>query len=136
MRGAIRIGTTRHSNERRDPADAEPLSDVGPSSTVVGLDEQELAVLREVGGHWERVLRGRREWLRALPVDPGLHRFPSSPVAGRGARLAEVDFVASDEAGEAVVFPVDAAVTGRTRLVRPLPRRGRLRAGDRASRSR
>ena len=61
--------------------------------------------LREVGGHWERVLRGRREWLRALPVDPGLHRFPSSPVAGRGGRLAEVDFVASDEAGEVIATP-------------------------------
>jgi len=57
-----------HSNERRGPTGAEPLSDVGPSSTVVGLDEQELAALRQVGGHWERVLRGRQEWLRAGDV--------------------------------------------------------------------
>src|SRR5205814_935361 len=101
----IRIGTTRHSNERRDDGGAEPLSDVGPSSTVLGLDEQELAVLRQVGGHWERVLPERRGWLRALPVDPSLHRFPSAPVAGRGGRLAEVDFVASDEAGEVIATP-------------------------------
>ena len=62
-------------------------------------------MLGQVGGHWERVLRGRRGWLRALPVDPGLHRFPSSLAAGHGGRLAEVDFVASDEAGEVIATP-------------------------------
>jgi hypothetical protein len=53
------------------------LSDIGPASTVAGLDEQELWVLRQVGVRWGQALGDHRAWLRALPVDPGLHRFPS-----------------------------------------------------------
>ena len=49
------------------------------ASTVVGLDEKELAVLRRVGDHWGRALGRRRAWVGALPVDPGLHRFPARP---------------------------------------------------------
>jgi hypothetical protein len=60
------------------------LSDVGPSSTVLGLDEQELAVLREVGVGWGQALGGRRAWLRALPVDPRL--APLSAHVDGGAR--------------------------------------------------
>jgi hypothetical protein len=28
------------------------LTDIGPRSTVTGLDEHELAILRQVGRHW------------------------------------------------------------------------------------
>jgi hypothetical protein len=99
------IGITGHSCDGDDRAGAEAASDVGPSSTVVGLDTHELDVLREVGVHWERVLGGHQAWRRALPVDPGLHRFPGSPVVGRGGRLAAVDFVASVDPGEVVAAP-------------------------------
>jgi hypothetical protein len=48
------------------------------------------------------VLGGHQAWLRALPVDPGLQRFPGTPVVGRGGRLVAVDFVASVDPGEVV----------------------------------
>jgi hypothetical protein len=35
-----------------EPTSAAELTDIGPGSTVTCLDEQELAVLRQVGGHW------------------------------------------------------------------------------------
>ena len=80
-RSARRRGARPMSRVTRPDArttSAEEMTDIGPGSTVAGLDEQELAVLRRVGGHWGRALGGRRAWLRALPVDPGLHRFPRS----------------------------------------------------------
>jgi len=64
-------------------------TDVGPAAGVSGLDQGEVAVLRQVGEQWERAVAGRSEWLRDLPVDPGLHRFSRSlqPVgAGRRRR--------------------------------------------------
>jgi hypothetical protein len=39
---------------------AEEPTDIGPGSTVAGLDRDELAVLRQVGDHW-----GRARWARA-----------------------------------------------------------------------
>jgi amino acid transporter len=82
---------------------AEELTDIGPGSTVAGLDQEELAVLRQVGDHWGRVLAPRRAWLRALPIDPGLHRFPLSLEVGRGrGRFAAIDFVETGDAGEIV----------------------------------
>jgi amino acid transporter len=79
------------------------LTDIGPGSTVAGLDEQELVVLRQVGEHWGRVVGPRQAWLRALPVDPGLHRFPLSLEVGRGrSRFAAIDFVETGDAGEIV----------------------------------
>lgn len=95
------IGITPHGCDGDGRAGAEAAGDVGPSSTVVGLDTHELDVLRQVGAHWERVPGGHQAWLRALPIDPGLHRFPGSPV-GRGGRRAAVDFVASVDPGEVV----------------------------------
>ena len=41
-------------------------------------------------------------WVGALPVDPGLHRFPDSPESGRGGRFAAVDFAETEDAGEIV----------------------------------
>jgi amino acid transporter len=82
---------------------AEEPTDIGPGSTVAGLDEQELVVLRQVGEHWGRVVGPRQAWLRALPVDPGLHRFPLSLEVGRGrSRFAAIDFVETGDAGEIV----------------------------------
>lgn len=80
---------------------AGALTDIGPAATVRGLDDRELEVLRQVGASWERALRGRPGLLRALPVDPGLHRFPRAPPSDGGGRFATVDFVAGGE-GEVV----------------------------------
>jgi hypothetical protein len=90
----------RHGGSTGADAFAEELTDVGPGSAVAGIDEQELAVLRQVGGHWGRVLGRRPTWLRALPIDPGLHRFPHSLEAADGGRFAAVDFVATEASGE------------------------------------
>jgi hypothetical protein len=96
---------------------APQLTDVGPESTVVGLDEREIAVLRQVGVRWGRALSGRRAWSRALPVDPGLHRFPRSPTAGRGGRFTTVDFMAGKDTGEVVATPHAGALpTGSGRV--------------------
>jgi amino acid transporter len=105
VRDAFRLGTGRHSGKGGDRVGAEALSDVGPSSTVLGLDEAELAVLRQVGARWKGALGGRGAWLRTLPIDPGLHRFPSSLVAGRGGRFAAVDFVTKVQDEEVVATP-------------------------------
>jgi hypothetical protein len=79
--------TRANGTDRRGSSAAE-LTDIGPGSIVTGLDEHELAVLRQVGGHWGRALGPRPAWMRALPIDPGLHRFPGTlpprrPIASR-----------------------------------------------------
>ncbi|MGH2992028.1 MAG: APC family permease [Solirubrobacterales bacterium] len=81
------------------------MTDIGPASTVAGIDEEELAVLRQVGGRWGQVLAPRRAWLHALPVDPGLHRFPRSLESGRRGRFTAVDFVETGDPGEIVATP-------------------------------
>ncbi len=81
------------------------MTDVGPESTVAGLGEEELVVLRQVGEHWGRVLVGRRASLRGLPVDPALHRFPRSVEVGPRTRFAAVDFVETDDPAELVATP-------------------------------
>jgi amino acid transporter len=82
----------RKSAQSAAAREHEQSPDVGPASGIPALSEQEVAVLREVGGEWGRALGGGRAWLRALPVDPALHRFPSSLAPGR-KRFAAVDFV-------------------------------------------
>jgi amino acid transporter len=91
---------TRHGGSEGGGTAAAELTDIGPGSTVAGLDEDELAVLRQVGGHWGRALGGRPAG--ALPVDPGLHRFPRSPPPPRGDRFAPIDFVETGDPGEVV----------------------------------
>src|SRR5436190_17863378 len=99
----------RRVDTEREGAFAEPQTDVGPASTVVGLNEEELAVLRQVGDHWDRVLGGRRAWRRALPIDPGLHRFPRSLKPSRGGRFTAVDFVETGDPAEIVATSHAAA---------------------------
>jgi hypothetical protein len=97
--------TKRDSRPGADRVCADALTDVGPGSAVVGLDDREIAVLRQVGARWGRALDGRRASLRALPVDPALHRFPRSPTAAGGGRFVAIDFVAGEDAGEVVATP-------------------------------
>jgi amino acid transporter len=107
-----RVG--RGSGDDGAGVSAEEMTDIGPASTVAGLDEDELGVLRQVGEHWGRALAGRRAWLRALPIDPGLHRFPRSLETSRGGRFAAVDFVETDDSGEIVATPHAGAGTSRS----------------------
>src|SRR6058998_3528477 len=96
-------------------ASGAELTDVGPESAVAGLDEEELAVLGEVGGHWGRALEPRGAWVRALPIDPGLHRFPDSVDSATGGRFAPVDFVATGDPAELVATPHAGAGTSWSR---------------------
>lgn len=89
------------------------MTDIGPGSTVAALDEDELGVLRLVGGHWGQALGPRRAWVRALPIDPGLHRFPRKLEGGRGGRFAPVDFVETGASGEIVATAHAGAGTSR-----------------------
>jgi len=96
------------SARKRKPArmaSGAELTDVGPESAVAGLDEEELAVLGEVGGHWGRALGPRGAWVRALPIDPGLHRYPDSVDSAPGGRFAPVDFVTTGDPAELVATP-------------------------------
>jgi amino acid transporter len=109
-----RVG--RHGASEGEGAFAEEMTDIGPGSTVAVMREEEIAVLHQVGGRWGRVLAPRRAWLRALPVDPGLHRFPRSLEPGRGGRFTAVDFVETGDSGEIVATPhagVGASRSGR-----------------------
>jgi len=100
----------------------DELTDVGPDSTIAGMDDEALVVLRQVGVHWRRVLGPRRAW-RALPVDPGLHQFPRSLEPSRGGRFAAIDFVPSRVAGEIVATAHAAAGASRQGRVASMCRR-------------
>ena len=104
----------RSARGRAPPSAREELTDIGPGSTVSGLDEYEVAVLRAVGGHWGRALDGRPASVRALPIDPGLHRFPHSLTPRRGGRFAPVDFVATGDPAEVVATAHAGAGTSRS----------------------
>jgi amino acid transporter len=101
----------------------EELTDIGPEATIAGLDQEELAVLRRVGSHWGRALGPRRAWVRALPIDPGLHRFPRSLDPARGGRFASVDFVETGDSADIVATPhVGAGTSWRGRASSTLRR--------------
>jgi amino acid transporter len=61
-----------------------------PSDAMPALDEGQLQVLAEVGQQWAEVCGNPEQWRRALPVDPGLTRFPSEPERPRMTRLVSV----------------------------------------------
>ena len=67
-----------------------------------------------MGGHWGRALGGRPAWVRALPIDPGLHRFPRSLAPRRGGRFAPVDFVETGDPAEVVATAHAGAGTSRS----------------------
>jgi hypothetical protein len=90
------------------------LTDIGPEATIAGLDREELAVLRRVGRHWGRALGPRRAWVHALPIDPGLHRFPRSLEPARRGRFAPVDFVETGDPAEVVATAHAGAGTSRS----------------------
>ena len=114
--------TRANGTDRRGSSAAE-LTDIGPGSTVTGLDEHELAVLRQVGGHWDRALGPRPAWVRALPIDPGLHRFPRSLPPRRGDRFAPVDFIETGDPAEVVATAHAGAGTSRSARVASTCRR-------------
>ena len=58
MPDTIRLDTARDSGKSSKRAGPEALCDIGPSSTVVALDEDELSALRKVGVRWEHALAG------------------------------------------------------------------------------
>ncbi|WP_078901573.1 APC family permease [Actinacidiphila yeochonensis] len=72
----------------------------GPSEALLGLDDDQVRVLAEVGRAWARVSGDPGEQRRALPVDPDLGPFPSRAEIGydRPARMVRV---AAPGAGEA-----------------------------------
>ena len=49
--------------------------------------------------------------MRALPIDPGLHRFPATLEPGGGGRFASIDFVGTEDAAEIVATPHAGAGT-------------------------
>jgi hypothetical protein len=104
----------RQARSEGGGSSAAELTDIGPGSTVTGLDEQELAVLRQVGGHGRRALGGRPASVRALPIDPGLHRFPRSVAPRLRGRFAPVDFVATGDPAEVVATAHAGAGTSRS----------------------
>lgn len=75
-------------------------TDVGPSAAIGGLDEGEVSILRQVGEQWGRAVGGGSEWLRDLPVDPSLHRFPRSLQPLGPGRFTGVDFVETGRPAE------------------------------------
>jgi amino acid transporter len=95
---------------------AGEITDIGPGSTVPPLDEGELAALRQVGRHWDGVLGPRPAWERALPIDPGLHRFPRSLELTGSSRFTPVDFVETGDSAEIMATP--HASSGRSRAAR------------------
>ena len=112
--GPRRDGTAQGSSDvtrRKERASegegisADGPTDIGPASTIAGLDEQELAVLRQAGGHWDKAVGARQTWVRALPIDPGLHRFPSALEPRGGGRFASIDFVETEDSAEIVATP-------------------------------
>jgi hypothetical protein len=96
----------------RDGVFGDELTDIGPASTVAAMEDAEVGVLRQVGDHWNRALGPRPDWLRALPIDPAVHRFPRSLEAGRAGRFAPIDFVETDDENEIVATP-HASSAGR-----------------------
>jgi amino acid transporter len=106
-----RVG--RRAGSKREGVSAAEMTDIGPGSTVAALDDEELAVLRSVGGHWGRALGARRGWVRELPIDPGLHRFPRTLDGSRRGRFAQVDFVETGASGEILATAHAGAGTSR-----------------------
>jgi len=101
--------TRPHHNGPTPGLEHEP--EVAPSSGFSGapspdallpkLTEEQLEVLRRVGGDWEQVCGDPDEWRRSLPVDPDLGSYPTEirptrfgrfvPVVGRDGELPALE---------------------------------------------
>ena len=80
-----------------------------PAAVLPALDQQQLAVLRDVGREWDQVCADPAQWRQALPVDPSLGRYPAAdefrptrfsrfvPVAGRGNELPSIETTGAAE---------------------------------------
>jgi amino acid transporter len=64
----------REETGRGDRPEEEPAAVLSPAAGYPPLSDDELGLLRQVGGHWQQALGRDRERLRALPVDPSLRR--------------------------------------------------------------
>lgn len=74
-----------------------------PAALIPALDERQLALLHDVGQEWDRVCADRKQWQRALPVDPGFAKYADAdefrptrfnrfvPVSGRDSGLPPVE---------------------------------------------
>ena len=83
-----------------DEASVAAEVDVGPSSAVSRLNDDEVAALRQAGRQWGEAVGQPNARLRDLPVDPRLHRFPRSSESSGASRFTTVDFVAGERSGE------------------------------------
>jgi amino acid transporter len=72
------------------------------SADLPPLDGDELACLRQVGAHWAAAIGDRGPAAVALPVDPGLHRYPEAAQVDGGGRFAPVDLRTAEATGEVV----------------------------------
>src|SRR4051794_21863439 len=72
--------------EDSDGAFGDEVTDIGPACTVAAMEDEQVGVLRQAGGTGTARSAQRRGWLRALPIDPTLHRFLRSLEAGRAGR--------------------------------------------------
>jgi amino acid transporter len=70
------------------------------SADLRPLDDDELACLRQVGEHWAAAIGDRSPAAAALPVDPGLHRYPEAAQVDGAGRFAPVDVRAAEATGE------------------------------------
>lgn len=74
-----------------------------PDARIPGLDEKQIAALREVGREWGRVSADPQTWREALPVNPTLCEYPQAsefrpgrltkfvPVTGRDGQLPPIE---------------------------------------------
>ncbi len=81
-----------------------------PAAIVPALDDHQLAALRGVGQEWSQVCADPQQWREALPVDPGLGRYPSADeflpsrfgrfvaVSGRDGQLPPIETTKAAEA--------------------------------------
>jgi len=106
-----------------DDGEAPQAVALSPTARFRPLTAEELAVIAEIGRHWEAALGGRRFDRSRLPIDPDL-ALPRPPRrSSRFERIAEVDGFVQAQPGELVSTDVQAgAEPVSTRVARRLRR--------------
>jgi amino acid transporter len=115
-------GMVRSQQAQGDREQASAKGDdqrlVDLSADLPPLDAEELASLRQVGEHWAAAIGDRRPGAVALPVDPGLHRYPEATQADGGGRFVAVDLRTAEATGEVVATEqATQPLTGPGRLL-------------------